>query len=83
MIEVCRRLSAMGYIGESSAYFCENEKKYLFLGDIDGSEYAQIDEFSFISEYGELEKTKAIENYIFEHGKPICEGVAVSTLAKL
>ena len=82
MIEVCRRLSEIGYIGESSAYFCENEKKYLFLSDIDTSEYAQIDEFSFISEYGEAENTKAISNYVFEHGKPICESLAVSKLAK-
>ena len=83
MIEVCRRLFDLGYIGESSAYCCDNGKRYLFLSDIDVSEYAKIDEFSFILEYGESECSKTIRYYIFEHVTPICETLAVPTLAKL
>ena len=83
MLEVCRRLASIGYIGESSAYFCENGKKYLFLSDVDFSEFAPPDEFSFISEYGELESSKKLIYYLSEHGKAICEHDAVSTLSKL
>ena len=83
MLEVCRRLYAIGYIGESSAYVCENKKKYLLLSDIDFDEFAPPDEFSFISEYGDFDNSKKLRYYLSEHGKPICECDAVSTLSKL
>ena len=83
MLEVCRRLASIGYIGESSAYFCENGKKYLLLSDIDFDEFAPPDEFSFISEYGDFENSKRLRYYLSEHGKTICEYDAVSTLSKL
>ena len=83
MLEVCRRLSAIGYIGESVAYICENGKKYLLLSDIDFSEFTPPDEFSFICEYGNFESSKNLVYYITEHGKIICDHDAVSTLSKL
>ena len=83
MIEVCRRLADIGYTGDSSAYFGDNGSKYLFLSDVDFSEYAPPDEFSFISEYGNLESSKNLECYLSEHGKTICEFDAVSILSKL
>ena len=39
----------------------ENGKKYLFLSDIDFSEFAPPDEFSFISEYGGIKWD--VQNY--------------------
>lgn len=83
MLEVCRRLKKIGYLGDSSAYFCDNGSKYLLLSDVDSSEFAPPDEFSFISEYGDLENSKNLEYYILEHGKAICEFDAVSILSNL
>ena len=83
MLEVCRRLASIGYIGESSAYFCENGKKYLLLSDVDFDEFAPPDEFSFISEYGDFDNSRKLRYYLSEHGKAICEYEAVSTLSKL
>ena len=82
MLEVCRRLFSMGYIGESSSYICDNGKKYLFLSDINCNEYQHIDEFSFISEYGQIENHETIKHFISEHGKIICSRDAVATLGK-
>ena len=81
MLEVCRRLASIGYIGESSAYFCENGKKYLLLSDIDFDEFAPPDEFSFISEYGSAENTEAIKRFLTEHGSVICTSDAVKILS--
>ena len=83
MLEVCRRLASIGYIGESSAYFCENGNKYLLLSDVDFSEFAPPDEFSFISEYGDFESSKKLQYYLLEHSRSICEQDAVSILSKL
>ena len=83
LIEVCRRLECIGYLGVSSAYFCDNGKKYLSLSDVDLNQETELDEFSFILEYGEPENSKSIEYYILEHGNIICQNDAVSVLANL
>ena len=83
MLEVCRRLASIGYIGESSAYFCDDGKKYLLLSDVNFDEFAPPDEFSFITEYGDFENSKKLRYYLSEHSKAICEYDAVSTLSKL
>ena len=83
LLNVCRRLDAIGYIGESSAYFGENGQKYLLLSDIDFDDYAPPDEFSFILEYAKLENKENFNYYLAEHGKPICNSDAVSLLARL
>lgn len=82
LIRVCRRLSDMGYIGDSSAYSGENGKKYLFLSDVETASYTPLDEFSFVAEYGRKENSDLTRYYVLEHCKPICEKGAVSTLGK-
>lgn len=83
LIEVCRRLDCIGYLGVSSAYSCDNGKKYLSLSDVDLTADTELDEFSFILEYGSPENSKNIEYYILEHGNIICKNDAVSVLANL
>ena len=83
MIEVCKRLCEIGYIGESSSYICDNGKKYLLLSDIYGDEYSPINEFSFILEYASAEDPKKLGYFISEHGKLILENDAVTKLGKL
>ena len=80
LLEVCRRLLDIGYIGESSAYSCDNGMKYLILSDVDVNEAPN--EFSFITEYATCENALAIGYFISEHGKAICENDAVSVLSK-
>ena len=83
MISVCRRLRLIGYIGESSAYFDEKGKAYLFLSDIEFDELTPPDEFSFILEYAKPENLQKLNYYFSEHGKLICEKDAVSILSTL
>ena len=83
MLNVCRRLDAMGYIGESSAYINENGKMFLFLSDVNFDEFTPLDEFAFILEYATLENISNTALYFSEHGKQICERDAVSILSGL
>lgn len=83
LLNVCRRLEAIGYIGESSAYSGENGQKYLLLSDVDFDDYAPLDEFSFILEYARLEDKENLNYYLAEHGKAICEYDAVALLSRL
>ncbi len=82
LIRVCRKLSSLGYIGDSSAYKCDNGRSYLFLTDVDTSPAMPLDEFSFITEYGTPESSDMLKYYIGEHGKVLCESNAVSVLGK-
>ncbi len=83
LIEVSKRLFSIGYIGESSAYTCDNGKYYLFLSDLEQYDFLPFNEFSFINEYGTYENAEAIKYYASEHGRTMCEFDAVGTLAKL
>ncbi len=83
LLNVCRRLEAIGYIGESSAYSVENGQKFLLLSDVDFEDYAPPDEFSFILEYAKLERKENLNYYLAEHGKAICDRDAVSILSRL
>ncbi len=83
LIKVCRRLMDIGYIGESSAYSCDDGKCYLFLSDISSASYIPLDEFSFILEYGKRENPETMGYYVSEYGKAICEKNAVSLLGRL
>jgi negative regulator of genetic competence, sporulation and motility len=82
LITVCKRLSYLGYIGESSAYIGNNEKRYLILSDIESPSNDILSEFSFIFEYGNIEEENVLSCYISEHGKALCENNAVAVLAK-
>lgn len=83
LIKVCRRLSDMGYIGESSVYSCDDGRCYLFLSDINSASYIPLDEFSFILEYGKRENPEIMRYYVSEYGKAICDKNAVLFLGRL
>ena len=83
MLSVCRRLYGMGYSGKSSAYIGDDRRFYLLLDSLYSPEYSPVDEYSFICEYGESENLLATTEYLFEHGKEICNDNAVETLSVL
>lgn len=83
LITVCRRLIDIGYTGDSLAYIGDDRRFYLFLDGLDATGYLQLDEYSFINEYGTQENTEAIFGFLSEHGKPICESDAVERLSVL
>lgn len=80
---VCRRLSSIGYTGESSAYISDDGRSYLMLSDLDTSGLVPLDEYSFISEYGTYENTDSVKCFLGEHGRPMCESDAVALLGAL
>jgi len=83
MIDTCKLLHSLGYVGKSSSYICDNGKKYLLLSDFLLSNHSKLNMFSFILEYSSYENAEIAENYLIEHGKCIFENEAVSYLAKL
>lgn len=83
LLEVCRRLSEMGYSGESSAFYDSNGIYYLFLYGLDGTGYFKFDEFSFIDEYGNAENPEITYDFLGEHGRAICIKNAVEALSTL
>ena len=82
LLSVCRRLSTMDVSDKSSVYLGDDGRFYLILERYIKS-FEELDEYSFISEYGSFENVEAILRYIGEHGKPICEKNAVETLSSL
>ncbi len=84
LLSVCRRLLISGFKGESSAWFDNEGKWFLLIGtEGENSELQPIDEFTFISEFGDIESSKFISLYLHEYAFPICEGDATSTLGKI
>ncbi len=82
LIRVCRQLSAHGYDAQSSAYRDEKGRFYLLLRERAGAFGTPVAEYAFITEFGTPENARTIRLYISEHGSPICEGNAVTTLAR-
>ncbi len=76
LIAACRRLTALGYSGSSSAY-SEGKKRFFLVIDTDG------DRLSFVEEYGERQSDGEIMLYINEHCGVICKGDAVTRLGEL
>ncbi len=83
LLSVCRRLSHIGYGGESSVFLCDDRRYYLFLDHMDTSEFSPVDEFTFISEYGSVDDHRTARLFVGEHGRPICRQDAVEILGKL
>ena len=83
LLMVCRRLLAIGYICESSAFRDHTSRYYLFLSALSASPFSIPDEIGFIVEYGSIENPSAAKLYLCEHGKPICEREAILKLATL
>lgn len=82
LISVCRRLSALEYSEESSAYIGEDGKCYLLLSGIDTTGYEPIDRFSFINEFGVAENAEALLSFLSERGITICREDAVEKLCR-
>lgn len=83
LLAVCRRLLALGYTGNSSAYISDEHRFYLLLEKPEETRYLPYNEFSFISEYGVSESTEWLLDMLGEHCRPICERCAVETLGIL
>ena len=83
LLSVCKRLSIIGYDGESEAYFGEDNRSYLFLSNLEPCAYLPLDEFSFIAEYGIAENEEAARSFVSEHASEICASHAVEVLSKL
>lgn len=81
LLAVCRRLSGIGYAGESEAYFGDDRRAYLFLYLPDHGCYLPLDEYAFLHEYGSRENTDAFRHFVGEHANAICPHGAVETLA--
>lgn len=83
LLSVCKRLRAIGYIGESAAYRDESHRYYLLLTTLSSTPFTVPEELGFLVEYGEIENASVIRVYIREHGTPICAPDAVERLARL
>ena len=81
LIEVCRRLSDMGYSGNSDVFVDTEHSYYLFFDRLDDLGYFNFDEFSFINEYGEPENAERAYELLCEYGEPICTEKAVEILS--
>ena len=79
---VCRHLAHIGYDAQSSAYRDERDRYYLLLREHARGYGISCNEFSFIAEFGTPENAETVRLYISEHGAPICEGNAVTTLSR-
>ena len=86
LLEVCKRLSMKEFEGKSSVFYIE-EKGYFLLLEIycELEEYKifMLDEYSFISEYGEPQSTSVKIPYLNEYAKCICKSRAIETLGKI
>lgn len=86
VLSVCRRLSSIGYDGESHLYIEDNHgtKTYHLLLDLpDGGFYLLPEAYAFLKEYGEVGGRNNAIIYLSEHGRLICPHEAVDVLGKL
>lgn len=82
LISVCKRLSYIGFSGNSSAFKGSGEKYFLIFDEPEENAYIPLSEFSFISEYGRSENLKYTNLFVSEHADCICLEGAVETLAE-
>ena len=83
LLSVCRRLLSLGFDGESSAYRDHKGRFFLLLCQYGYENYAPLDEFSFITEFGSAENAGRIKLYISEHATCVCDKQAVEQLGVL
>ncbi len=86
LLEVCKRLYAKGFEKRSSAFFLENEGYFLRLeleGELDEYQIPDLNEYSFILEFGEAENASKRTPYLKEYGRCICRSGAVETLGQI
>ena len=83
LICVCQRLCQVGFCGKSSVFVDQKRIYYLFLHDFPTPSLYMLDQYCFLGEYGTRENAKALQTYVGEYAKPICEDNAAQTLAGL
>ena len=83
LLRVCRRLSEIGFSGESRAYYGDDRRYYLLLSGMNPSDYLPFDEYSFIEEYGRAESHEALSHRLPERARMICSSDAVSILGEI
>jgi negative regulator of genetic competence, sporulation and motility len=81
LLSLCRRLSTLGYIGESEVWRGEKGDWWLIFSD--GEAFFTRDEYRFIHEYGKMFGGSDVQIVLSEHDRCICPQNAVATLAKL
>lgn len=82
LIAVCRRLTALHFAGESTAWLDDSHRYWLRLLEVGDPLFARAD-YAFVAEYGEIESPDTAETILEEHGKLLCDKRAVETLGKL
>ncbi len=83
LINVCHRLSGVGYIGSNSAYFDDLGRYYLLFTVRAESPFQTPEHLIFPGEYGMIENTPLLKIYLSEHGRVICPENAVYRLGGL
>ena len=83
LLAVCKRLSQLGFCGESRAFCDEHGAYFLFLSIVSPSPFSIPEEYAFLAEYGSIESKNIQKNYLCEHGHEILSKDAVHLLAKL
>ena len=86
LLEVCKRLSLKEYEGKSSAFYIAQKGYFLSLEvscELDEYKIFILDEYSFLTEYGEPESASFKTPYLKEYAKCICPSRAVETLGKI
>ena len=82
LCKVCRILKDGGITPESRAFADEDGRYYLLLVDTGTSAYSRLDRLTFIIEYGKRENPDCLVSYISEHGKVICDEMAIERLCE-
>jgi negative regulator of genetic competence, sporulation and motility len=83
LLQLCKRLHSVGYIGESSAYRDHYGVYYLFITIRSSSPLSIPEEWDFITEYGTVEDPVRLKPYVIEYGTLFCNKNAVSVLSSL
>ena len=82
LLQVCSRLRAIGYIGESAAFRDEKKRYYLLLNTLSASPFSVPEELCFLVEYGDVENAAMTKIYLREHAALLCRN-AVEHLGRL
>lgn len=83
LILVCKRLSAIGFSGNSNVYADSKHTYYLVLCDLPTHSLYSLDEYCFLGEYGCRENARTLHAYLAEYCTLICQGNAVAVLMQL
>ena len=86
LLEVCKRLSLKEFEGKSSAFYLDGKGYFLSLevySELEEYQIFMLDEYSFISEYGDPESASVKIPYLKEYAKCICPYHAIQTLGKI